>query len=149
MIFTESHYIAQVARCYPAFGLTERATGLNFIKSPVKRGSRRTSERVAITGPFKNVRNSVSSLTWRCVVVHRCALASIRAFGPISNRRLGKTRFHMRQHGDLPGQSEIADSRVKFSGSLSQVSKHIETEDATNRREPVSLPFEVIKTCRV
>jgi len=40
----ESLHRSGSTRCYPAFGLTRRARGLNFIESPVKRGSRRTSE---------------------------------------------------------------------------------------------------------
>src|SRR5215213_9838583 len=60
----------------PTFGCTREQGGLNCIESPVKRGSRRTRERTAITGPLE-CQDFVQRLTCRCAGLRRCALASI------------------------------------------------------------------------
>jgi len=69
MIFTRNHYIAQVV--IPRFGLIERTA---FIESPVNRGSRRTSERTATTGPIGKRQEFCSVIN-----LAMCGSAQVRA----------------------------------------------------------------------
>ena len=86
MIFTRNHYIAQVV--IPRFGLIERAAGLNFIESPVNRGSRRTSERTATTGPIGKRQEFCSVIN-----LAMCGSAQVRAGEHLRPTQIAQVRL--------------------------------------------------------
>ena len=78
MIFIGNHYIAQVFQAFPTFGFIREQGCLKSIEFLIRRGSRKTTLRTASTTPLEILVISLLRLTWQCVVVLRCAVASMK-----------------------------------------------------------------------